>query len=328
MKNPAAFVMLLLCASRVAAIPAPDFTVTTSDSQVKHLYADYVNQQKLLVIELFFTTCPPCATHAPLWKSLYQNSLAAYPGRVEFMMISTLTSDNNATVAAYKTNKGLPMPGVGTDGGSAAARQPYTSGQFGLYQGTPTFIVIAPGTGEVFYDIRGSSAQATMTLLSQKIAELLPSVPAPCFLKSYYDQPLDSVRITVDAPAFDTSFFAAGTYSLANVAALHNVTYTVTATKSGSALDGMSTSDLLLISRHILSLEALSPPWKALAADINCNGTVTPFDIVTGRKLILGIDTALPCDKWRFVVEPVISPANGTCLNFRGVKVGELNGAY
>ena len=322
--------LLLLCVFRAAAAPAPDFTVTTSDNQVKNLYADYINLQKLVVIELFFTTCPPCATHAPLWQTLYQNTLAAYPGKVEFLMLSTLISDTNAKVATYKTSKGLTMPGVGTDGGSATARQPYTSGQFGPYQGTPTFIVIAPGTGQVSFDIRGNSAQETINLLSQKIAELLtpPPAPSPCFLKTYYENPLDSVLITVDAPAFDTAFYAAGSYSLASVAALQNTTYTINATKTGLALDGISTYDLVLISRHILGLEALAPPWKILAADINCNGSLTTFDIVIARRLILGIDTSLPCNKWRFVAEPLITTANGACLNFRGLKIGELNGVY
>lgn len=318
---------LLLAAFQAAALPAPDFTVTTSDNQVRQLYADYVNQQKVLVIELFFTTCPPCATHAPLVQATYQNALAAHPGKIEFMLISTLISDTNAKVAAYKTSKGQTMPGVGTDGGSAAARQPYTSNQFGPFQGTPTFIVIAPGTGQVFFDIRGNSPEETMALLTQKINELLPPAPTPCFLKNYYDNPLDSVLIIVDAPAFDTSFFAAATYTLANIAALQNTTYTVSASKTGVALEGISTYDLVLISRYILGLETLVP-WKVLAADINCSGTVTTFDIVTGRKLILGIDTNLPCNKWRFVAEPVITTSNGTCLNFRGVKLGELNGAY
>ncbi len=327
MKRLSFLLLLQICSCLAAAAPAPDFTVTTSDNQIRQLYADYLNQQKLVVLELFFTTCPPCATHAPLWQSLYQNALAAHPGRVEFIMLSTLGSDTNAKVATYKTSKGLTMPGVGADGGSAAARQPYTSNQFGTYQGTPTFIVIAPGTGEVFFDIRGNSPQETMDLLSQKIAALLTPAPTPCFLKNYYDSPLDSVLITVDAPAFDTTFLASGAYSLANVAALQNTTYTVTAVKDGASLDGISTYDLVLISRHILGLEALTP-WKVLAADINCNGSVTAFDIVTARKLILGIDTSLPCNKWRFVAEPVINTANGTCLNFRGVKIGEINAAY
>ena len=327
MRRLSFLLLLQLGACLAAAVPAPDFTVTTSDNQVKQLYADYLSQQKLVVLELFFTTCPPCATHAPLWQTLYQNALAAHPGRVEFIMLSTLGSDTNAKVATYKTSKGLTRPGVGTDGGSAAARQPYTSNQFGPFQGTPTFVVIAPGTGEVFFDIRGNSPQETMSLLSQKIAELLTPAPTPCFLQSYYDSPLDSVLITVDAPAFDTTFTASGTYSLANIVALQNAAYTVIATKNGASLDGISTYDLVLISRHILGLEALTP-WKVLAADINCNGSVTAFDIVTARKLILGIDTSLPCNKWRFVAEPVISTANGTCLNFRGVKIGEINAAY
>ena len=149
--------------------PAPDFTVTTSDGQVKKLYQDYINQQKLVVIEAFFTTCPPCATHAPLVQNLYTSMQAAYPGQIEFILLSTLFSDTNVKVAQYKTSKGLTMPGVGNDGGSITALQPYLNGLYGQFQGTPTFIIIAPGTGEVFFDIRGNSPSQTISLLQQKI---------------------------------------------------------------------------------------------------------------------------------------------------------------
>ena len=170
MKQLLSLCILALGALTAWAAPAPDFTITTSDGQQRRLYADYVNQKKLVVIEAFFTTCPPCNTHAPHWQALYNEMLAAHPGKVEFLMLSTQNFDKNTNVATYKTNKGLTMPAAGQDGGSITALTPYINGQFGNFLGTPTFIVIAPSTGEVLFDVRGTSAQNTMALLTSPVS--------------------------------------------------------------------------------------------------------------------------------------------------------------
>ncbi|MFN0037100.1 MAG: T9SS type A sorting domain-containing protein [Saprospiraceae bacterium] len=300
--------------------PAPDFTVTSSDGQVRKLYQDYVSQQKVLVIEAFFTTCPPCATHAPHFQSLYTSMQAAHPGQVEFMLLSTLFNDTNAKVAQYKTSKGLTMPGVGADGGSIAALQPYTSGQWGPFQGTPTFFIIAPGTGAVFFDIRGNSPSQTMALLQQKIEELLPR---DCSLNDPFGNALDEVQIKVDAPAFDTTFSANGSYDLSDVAALQNSAYTLKPEKTGDPNSGLTTYDLVLISKHILSIQPFLCPWQIVAADVNCTGSVTTFDIVLGRKVILGISNTLPCGTWGFMPDSA-SVSNGDCQDFVGVKLGDV----
>ncbi len=300
--------------------PAPDFTVTTSDGQVKKLYQDYISQQKLVVIEAFFTSCPPCGTHAPLFQNLYTSTLAAHPGKVEFMLLSTLITDTNVKVGQYKTSKGLTMPCVGNDGGSITALQPYLSGQYGQFQGTPTFIVIAPGTGVVTFDIRGNSPSQTIALLQQKIEELFPK---ECSLENPFGSPLEDVNITVDAPAFDTSIVANSTYILSNFASLQNTPYQLKPHKTGSPI-GLTTYDLVLISKHILSIEPFNCPWQIVAADVNCTGTVTTFDIVTARKVILGITDSFPCGAWRFMPDSA-SVSNGDCQDFVGVKLGDVN---
>lgn len=323
-------IALLLQTALLTAAPAPDFTVTTSDGQTRKLYQDYVNQQKVMVLEIFFTTCPPCAAHAPHLQALYQNMLATYPSKVEFMLLSDKPADTDPVVNAYLVSKGLTMPAAGADGGSLAAVQPYKSGTFGLFYGTPTFVVIAPGTGEVFFDIHGNSPQETMSLISQKISALLP-VQQDCFLQSYFDNPVEDVEISVDAPAFDTSFTASGSYSVSGIVPLQSSSYAITPFKGGQPLLGMSTWDLVLISKHILGLAIFTEPWQLLAADMNCSGSITTFDIVEGRKLILGITNGFSgCGgaTWRFVAEPDASTANGACLNFRGVKIGDLTGPY
>jgi thiol-disulfide isomerase/thioredoxin len=327
MKHIFLLLSALCAASRLAALPAPDFSVTTSDGQVRRLYQDFVNQGKVVVVEAFFTTCPPCATHAPHFQSLYAAKKAAYPGQVEFLLLSTLGSDNNAKVAAYLSDKMMTMPGAGKDGGSLTALQPYLNGQFGGFFGTPTFWVIAPHTGEVTFDVRSSGGAAgTMTLLGQKIDEYL-APPTQCSLKTPFDKPIDNVQVKIETAAFDTTLTASGTYSVAGIASLKNAAYTLTPSKKTNPLDGLSTYDLVLISRHILGLDTFAQSWKLAAADVNCSGTVTTFDIVMGRRTILGIDTMLPCGSWKFVPDPANTTANGSCQHFRGIRLGDLNGS-
>lgn len=311
---------------KLLATPAPNFTITSSDNQALNLYQDFINQGKLVVLEAFFIACPPCNTHAPLVQNLYTQMQAAYPGKVEFIMLSTLSGDKNVNVAQYKASKGLTMPAAGSDGGSVTALQPYTSNQFGQFLGTPTFIVIAPGTGEVHFDIRGNSASQTMTLLSEKIAELLPVVPpAPiyCNLRNAFDNDLQAVELQASTISFDTTFTATGTYTLSNIAAFNNSTYDIRPRKTGDDLSGLTTYDLVLISKHILGIQALACDWQRLAADVNCSGSITTMDIVIARKLLLGISQELPCDSWRFVPDSSTA-TNGDCVEFLGVKIGDI----
>jgi Dockerin type I domain len=78
--------------------------------------------------------------------------------------------------------------------------------------------------------------------------------------------------------------------------------YTVAPVKEDNPLNGVTTLDLALISKHVLGIETLGTPYKMIAADANKSGTITTFDVVELRKLILGIYDELPNNKsWRFV---------------------------
>ena len=117
---------------------------------------------------------------------------------------------------------------------------------------------------------------------------------------------------------------------------------TVTPSKDDHPLNGVTTFDLVLISMHILGIAPFDSPYKIIAADVNCSGSVTTFDIVESRKLILGIYQELPnCPSWRFVRADYVfpNPANpfatqyptnapvmaGDTVEFIGVKVGDVN---
>jgi hypothetical protein len=67
-------------------------------------------------------------------------------------------------------------------------------------------------------------------------------------------------------------------------------------------LEGVTTDDLTRISKHILGITPLDNSFAILAADANNSGSITTFDIVELRKLILGIYLELPNNSnWRFI---------------------------
>jgi hypothetical protein len=97
--------------------------------------------------------------------------------------------------------------------------------------------------------------------------------------------------------------------------------YTVRPILNLDPINGVNAWDLVLISRHILNLEPLNTPYKLISADANRSGTVSTFDIVQFRKLILGTFTSFSqmpdpmnqCHRsWRFVnaAQVFTNPAN------------------
>ncbi len=123
--------------------------------------------------------------------------------------------------------------------------------------------------------------------------------------------------------------------------------YTLEPYRNDNPLNGVSTFDLTLISNHILGLTPLTSPYKLIAADANKSGSITTFDILRLRKLILGIDSVMTLtNSWRFVptayvfpnplnpfqavfpetlaVDVQTTPQFG--LDFTAIKVGDVNG--
>jgi hypothetical protein len=74
---------------------------------------------------------------------------------------------------------------------------------------------------------------------------------------------------------------------------------------------GVSTFDLVLITRYILGIEILTSPYQYLAADANGDQDVSVQDIIAIRRLILGLDDAYQNNSaWRFVDVNFVFPVN------------------
>jgi len=143
---------------------------------------------------------------------------------------------------------------------------------------------------------------------------------------------------------FNTKSNTQGNYTFNAIPLSSNVK--VTPYKDDNPLNGVSTYDLVLISKHILGLQTLDSPFKMIAADANNSNSITTFDIVELRKLILGIYSDLPTNtSWRFVDKSYVFPnpsnpfqfvypdkkqiagVSGDILNadFVAIKVGDVN---
>ena len=78
--------------------------------------------------------------------------------------------------------------------------------------------------------------------------------------------------------------------------------YTVTPILDEDYLNGVSTFDLVLITKHILGTKKLDSPYKLIAADANRSNSVTALDLIQLRKLVLSVNRELAANtSWRFV---------------------------
>lgn len=67
-------------------------------------------------------------------------------------------------------------------------------------------------------------------------------------------------------------------------------------------LNGVTTFDIALLSRHLLGIESLTTPYRLIAADVNRDGNIDAVDMLLMRRLILRIIPAFPNNNsWRFV---------------------------
>jgi hypothetical protein len=126
-----------------------------------------------------------------------------------------------------------------------------------------------------------------------------------------------------------------------------NESYTVAPKKNNNLLNGVSTFDLVKITKHILNKKRFTSPYQYIAADVNASGDISTFDIILLRKLILNLSDEFPDNtSWRFIdaayefttdeplkedfpEEIIINNLSETLpsQDFIAVKIGDINGS-
>ncbi len=341
MRNIAFLILLFtLAADKISSQQAPNFTITDSDGTTHQLYEDYLDKGITVAIKFFFVDCPPCNSIAPHVQTLYED-WGEGVFDVQFLELSDKSWDNNTDVADYKTLHSLTFPGVGQDGGSLDAVEPYKDGTWGSWKGTPSFAVIAPDKS-VVYNTGGIGTSGRIANLDAAIAatgaigdpanQVQPAVFNFSFTDPFGNN-ADGVEIFLSDSDNPAVFYPISGQNL-SITSLQDqfpgITNPVLSfQKSGTAVQQISPLDMLLLRKHILSIIPIIDPALQIAADANGDGTISPLDMLILRKLILTIITEFPVETYSFLpAELPISILAGQTqdIEVKAIKIGDLNG--
>jgi hypothetical protein len=193
-----------------------------------------------------------------------------------------------------------------------------------------------------------SSCTTTIYVNDSNSVCRIPSVPALMGSTATAEGKAISAKIEVSSSAMSmltqnsTTF---GAFTFANL--VRNSDYRVTPTRSGDWINGVTTFDVALMSRHVLNIEAITSPYKLIAADVNRDGSIDALDMLITRRIVLRQMDSFPNNRsWRFVPKSFVFPTTTDPLlatipefltytnltdtvfnaDFVAMKTGDLNG--
>lgn len=166
-------------------------------------------------------------------------------------------------------------------------------------------------------------------------------------LQTIENENVSGVEISIINTNSDNSTLITSTdtgFEMNNIATCE--AYEIKPSKNDDVTNGVTTSDLVNIRRHILNTVPFDSPYQYIAADANNSGAVTTSDLVEIRRLILVmIPEYTNNTSWRFVdanyqfpnptnpwaeefPESITTDAvldNMSNVNFVAVKIGDVN---
>lgn len=181
-----------------------------------------------------------------------------------------------------------------------------------------------------FYIILGFSSFCSVALTAQNL-----SLGGTIRNEHGLDIHKVSVVLLNDQQVVLDSIVVNGSYSFSN---LPEGNYRLRINKTANPLNGVSTFDMVLATKHILGLTPLQSAYALLAADINRDRKLTTIDLVYARILILGIAPHFPdLQSWRFIPADLSLPgltnpfdlaygtANAISLTVAGGNISDQN---
>ena len=134
-----------------------------------------------------------------------------------------------------------------------------------------------------------------------------------------------------------------GEYSFTNIPL--NADYEINAEKEDDHLNGVSTLDIVMISRHIIGESEFDNQYDILASDVNRDQRVTASDLLSIRSLVLGVTEVFMTEQswlfidknqqffditnpWPFTEGIVIRNLSNTMIDqdMMGIKMGDVTG--
>jgi len=176
---------------------------------------------------------------------------------------------------------------------------------------------------------------------------LLPSITANIagHIQNEKGEMVEAVNISIGGYEMTPETTDAnGTFSFESLPL--NGNYRITPEKDMNYSNGITTFDIVLLSKHVLGIKQLDSPYKLIAADVNHSGSISAYDMVLLRQVILGMKDDFPNNtSWRFIDADYefFNPENPflekypeayeitnlagdrMTLDFVAVKIGDLN---
>ena len=337
---------------------AIDFTFTDTNSSEHTLYADYLDQGKVVLIDWFFVACPPCNSYAPTIQEIYED-WGEGQDDVEFFTLSNKSFDSNDDVKGYEDMHGLTNPGAGEDGGSVDAFWAYHNSEFGPIFSTPHFTVIAPN-GTVFPDVDAYDTLSREEAINEAITLALTMTdpieidtmmidttvidPEPVVDTFVYNILLQDTRGNAVAdvvytlrsadgsgPSYPITIQPDGTFTIVDLESSYPdlIDPIITFDKTGGYLEGVFSSDIILILRHLLGIQPFSEPYQFIAGDVNNDGNVSAADMSVIRKNILEQLDGFPSGvSWKFIPSQInldTDTPGEIEVNVQAIKIGDVN---
>jgi hypothetical protein len=132
--------------------------------------------------------------------------------------------------------------------------------------------------------------------------------------------PVPNVRVELDWREFGVdSTDATGRYSYFE-GAYFGEPASIKPIREGDELNGVSTFDLVLMSKHLLGVQPFDHYTQYIAADINRSGTITLLDMIQLRRLILQQEGFDNNTSWRFIPEDQDHWGEGTILDWNNIS--------
>jgi len=95
----------------------------------------------------------------------------------------------------------------------------------------------------------------------------------------------------------NTTTDADGNYIFTDLTA--SETYEIEASRDINPLNGVSTFDVITLINHILDITPINDPLTLIALDVNNSESLTTFDLVLMRLVILTLHERFPADSWK-----------------------------
>ena len=164
-------------------------------------------------------------------------------------------------------------------------------------------------------------------------------------LSTYKDENIEGVQVIVEGSEDKQEMSnALGAYEVTGLS--KGSDYFVRPVKDDDHRNGLNVLDILHMQRHILGVKRLESPEKLIAADVDNDEAISISDLVSLRKLVLGVTNRFEKNtSWRFVdknfvfaepTNPWVTPfaeiydiqnlSGSMNVDFKGIKIGDLDG--